>query len=166
METKATIIRHIQNTFTDIGDSEMRKTVYDYTCPLEANTFPDRDLDIFSRENMLRPFCNIKDKVDSIMNYLKLSWYWEDEEEGNFRTLDKIMHDSLFGQAIRLLVASNHYCFCNDVDFALDINLQELPIVFGNLMIIYAQSGYNVRNLKDFLVELYDEYYSKVAPQE
>ena len=33
-------------------------------------------------------------------------------------------------------------------------------------MIIYAQSGYNVRNLKDFLVELYDEYYSKVAPQE
>lgn len=166
METKAVMTRHIQNTFTDTGNSEMRKSLYDYTCPLGVSTFPDRDLNIFSRESMLHPFYNIKDKVNSIMNYLKLSWYWEDDEEGKIRALDKVLQDSLLGQAIRLLVAPNYYSFCDDIDLALDIDLQELPIVFGDLVILYMNAGYDVSLLRNFIIELYQEYYPETYPTE
>ena len=65
MATKAVMTRHIQNTFTDTGNSEMRKSLYDYTCPLGVSTYPDRDLKIFSRESMLQPFYNIKSIIST-----------------------------------------------------------------------------------------------------
>ena len=115
---------------------------------------------------MLHPFDTIKDKVDSVINYLKLSWYWEDDEEDKIHALDKVLQDSLLGQAIRLLAAPNYYCFCDDIDLALNIDLQELPVVFGDLVILYMNAGYNVKSLKDFIIELYQEYYPETYPSE
>ena len=154
--------RHIKNSFNDIGLEELRRSVYDYTSYYYQTTYPDRDAEIFCRESMLSPFDNIADKVNSIINTLKM--YWHGLDKGYNEILDIVKKESLLGQAIYLIARKN--VNNDDIKMTFDINLQDIPVVFGDLMIIYAQSGYDVRNLKDFLVELYDEYYSKVAPQE
>ena len=154
--------RRIENSFNDIGLEELRRSVYDYTSYYYQTTYPDRDAEVFCRENMLSPFDNIADKVNAIINTLKM--YWNGLDKGYNEILDIVKKESLLGQAIYLIARKN--VNNDDIEMTFDVNLQDIPVVFGDLMILYTQSGYDVRNLKDFLVELYDEYYPKVDPQE
>lgn len=154
--------RHIENSFNDIGLEELRRSVYDYTSYYYQTTYPDRDAEVFCRENMLSPFDNIADKVNAIINTLKM--YWNGLDKGYNEILDIVKKESLLGQAIYLIARKN--VNNDDIEMTFDVNLQDIPVVFGDLMILYTQSGYDVRNLKDFLVELYDEYYPKVDSQE
>ena len=62
------MIRHIENSFNDIGLEELRRSVYDYTSAYIDTTFPERDTTVFSRENQLAPFTS----VISRMSFLTL----------------------------------------------------------------------------------------------
>lgn len=86
------------------------------------------------RDDMLKPFNTIKEKVDFVLKVLEV--YCDDE---NVKLA--CAKESILGEAI---VMSN--------------TKQDIPVVFGDIITQYATNGYDMSNLKDFLIELYEEY--------
>lgn len=151
MEEKITKQRAINDRNLRI----LRKAVYDYT-NCNGITMPERDRSYFNSVEMLRPFDNIPDKVNSIINTFKVYCRASDFKY----ILKSIKQESLLGQAIYLLM-NNNYEYDEYHNLTFKIDKQDIPITFGNLMVIYANAGYDVSLLKDFLVKLYEEYYPK-----
>lgn len=141
-----------KHDYTDIADEILRNAVYDYTGYGNA-TMPNRDQSYFNREEMIRPFDNVSDKIASIIYTLKIYW----RNPAHSEILRAVKQESLLGQAIYLLARKT--ASFDGFEMKFEVNEKEIPIVFGDLMRVYATAGYDVSLLKSFLVELYEEYY-------
>lgn len=140
--------------YTDMGDEILRATVFDYTKYCNVS-MPNRDQSYFNREQMIRPFDNISDKVDSIIHTLKIYWM----SPANSEILRAVKQESLLGQAIYLLATKTSSFDGFEMKF--EVDTKEIPVVFCDLMRVYTSAGYDVTLLKPFLEELYEEYYPK-----
>lgn len=132
----------------------IRSSVYDYTT-YGGITMPNRDKSYFNRNEMIKPFDNISDKVALIINTLKT--YWNNPAHSNIWSC--VRQESLLGQAVCILAEKN--ATFDGFELKFNIDEKEIPIVFGDLMRVYSAAGYDVSLLKEFLVELYKEYYPK-----